>query len=70
MRADAVAPGVALTENVRAGTPPEVREVLSEKTARPRPGEPEDLASMVVLLLSAESSWITGQSWCPDVSPA
>ncbi|WP_353962282.1 SDR family oxidoreductase [Streptomyces mirabilis] len=27
----------------------------------PRLGEPEDLASMIVFLLSAESSWITGQ---------
>ncbi|MFE4996597.1 SDR family NAD(P)-dependent oxidoreductase [Streptomyces mirabilis] len=61
IRANAVAPGVVLTENVRAGTPPEVREALSEKTALPRLGEPEDLASMIVFLLSAESSWITGQ---------
>ncbi|MGW1802492.1 SDR family NAD(P)-dependent oxidoreductase [Streptomyces sp. NPDC001984] len=61
IRANAVAPGVVLTQNVRAGTPPEVREALLTKTALPRLGEPEDLASMIVFLLSAESGWITGQ---------
>ncbi|MFD7947715.1 SDR family NAD(P)-dependent oxidoreductase [Streptomyces sp. NPDC059744] len=61
IRVNAVAPGVVLTENVRAGTPPEVREALLEKTALPRLGEPEDIASMLVFLLSAESGWITGQ---------
>lgn len=61
IRANAVAPGVVLTENVRTGTPPEIREALLEKTALPRLGEPEDLASMIVFLLSAEASWITGQ---------
>ncbi|MER5915495.1 SDR family oxidoreductase [Streptomyces sp. NPDC001982] len=61
IRANAVAPGVVLTQNVRAGTPPEVREALLERTALPRLGEPEDLASMLAFLLSAESGWITGQ---------
>jgi NAD(P)-dependent dehydrogenase (short-subunit alcohol dehydrogenase family) len=61
IRCNAVAPGVVLTQNVRTGTPPEVREALLEKTALPRLGEPEDLASMLAFLLSAESSWITGQ---------
>ena len=32
-----------------------------EKTALPRLGEPENLASMLAFLLSAESGWITGQ---------
>ena len=61
IRCNAVAPGVVLTQNVRTGTPPEVREALLEKTALPRLGEPEDLASMLAFLLSAESGWITGQ---------
>jgi len=61
IRVNAVAPGVVLTETVRTGTPPEIREALLAKTALPRLGEPEDLASMIVFLLSAESSWITGQ---------
>ena len=61
IRCNAVAPGVVLTQNVRTGTPPEVREALLGKTALPRLGEPEDLASMLAFLLSAESSWITGQ---------
>jgi NAD(P)-dependent dehydrogenase (short-subunit alcohol dehydrogenase family) len=50
-----------LTETVRTGTPPEIQEALLAKTALPRLGEPEDLASMIAFLLSAESSWITGQ---------
>ncbi|MFE5029111.1 SDR family NAD(P)-dependent oxidoreductase [Streptomyces sp. NPDC056656] len=61
IRANAVAPGVVLTENVRTGTPPEILQTLLEKTALPRLGEPEDLANMIVFLLSGESSWITGQ---------
>ncbi|MFD3376729.1 MULTISPECIES: SDR family NAD(P)-dependent oxidoreductase [unclassified Streptomyces] len=61
IRVNAVAPGVVLTENVRTGTPPEIRQALLEKTALPRLGEPEDLANMIVFLLSGESSWITGQ---------
>ena len=61
IRCNAVAPGVVLTQIVRTGTPPEVREALLEKTALPRLGEPEDLASMLAFLLSAESGWITGQ---------
>ena len=61
IRCNAVAPGVVLTENLRTGTPPEVREALLEKTALRRLGEPEDLASMLAFLLSAESGWITGQ---------
>ncbi|MFE5110627.1 SDR family NAD(P)-dependent oxidoreductase [Streptomyces sp. NPDC056663] len=61
IRANAVAPGVVLTENGRTGTSPEIREALLEKTALPRLGEPEDLANMIVFLLSDEASWITGQ---------
>ena len=61
IRANAVAPGVVLTETLRVGTPPEITEALLAKTALPRLGEPEDLASMLAFLLSSESSWITGQ---------
>ncbi|MFC1438854.1 SDR family oxidoreductase [Streptacidiphilus sp. N1-10] len=61
IRVNAVAPGVVLTENVRTGTPPEIRQALLEKTALPRLGEPEDIANMIVFLLSAEAEWITGQ---------
>jgi NAD(P)-dependent dehydrogenase (short-subunit alcohol dehydrogenase family) len=59
--ANAVAPGFVLTENVRTGTPSEVREAFLARTAIPRLGEPEDLASMLAFLLSAESAWLTGQ---------
>lgn len=61
IRVNAVAPGVVFTENVRTGTPPEIRQALLEKTALPRLGEPEDIANMIVFLLSAEAEWITGQ---------
>ena len=61
IRCNAVAPGVVLTETLRAGTPPEISEALLEKTALPRLGEAGDLASMLAFLLSAESDWITGQ---------
>ncbi|WP_432423183.1 SDR family NAD(P)-dependent oxidoreductase [Streptomyces pseudovenezuelae] len=62
IRANAVAPGFVLTENVRTGTPSEVREAFLARTALPRLGEPEDLASMLAFLPSAEPAWLTGQT--------
>lgn len=67
IRCNNVAPGAVPTESASAaadatgasGWWQHVRENISHST---RDGRPEDLASMVALLMSDEGSWINGQS--------
>ena len=67
IRCNAVAPGLVLTEAVRSG--PHFAEL--EKRVLPglrlsRLGTAEDIAAMVVFLLSDDASWITGQVYGVD----
>jgi NAD(P)-dependent dehydrogenase (short-subunit alcohol dehydrogenase family) len=61
IRANAVAPGLVLTPTARAGLSTEFRTSALSGTRSPRLGEPDDIAAMVALLLSADGAWINGQ---------
>ncbi len=61
IRANAVAPGLVLTDAVRAGMSEEAKTQVLALGRSPRLGQPQDIAGMVALLLSDEGQWITGQ---------
>lgn len=61
IRANAVAPGVVLTESAVTVTTEEWRNMILPMVNSPRHGKPEDLAAMVTLLLSDDGEWINGQ---------
>lgn len=61
IRANAVAPGLVLTEKTRDTIPPEFKQSALDSTRSSRLGEPEDIAAMVVMLMSGDGSWINGQ---------
>lgn len=66
IRANAVSPGLVLTEQTEANLPEEYRELILAGTPAPRHGQPSDIGAMVAFLLSDLSEWITGQSICVD----
>lgn len=61
IRVNAVAPGLIDTEMI-ADVEPDVREKLVQATPAGRIGEPEDIARVVLFLLSDASNFITGQT--------
>jgi NAD(P)-dependent dehydrogenase (short-subunit alcohol dehydrogenase family) len=61
VRCNAIAYGVVLTENARAGLPASFLEAALAETWSPRLGEPEDIAAVATFLLSDESVWLNGQ---------
>jgi NAD(P)-dependent dehydrogenase (short-subunit alcohol dehydrogenase family) len=61
IRANAVAPGLVLTEKTRDSIPKEFVEYALNSGRSTRIGEPEDVAAMVTLLMSKEGEWINGQ---------
>jgi NAD(P)-dependent dehydrogenase (short-subunit alcohol dehydrogenase family) len=61
IRANAIAPGLVLTEGAKANIPPEVRAMMIEAGRSPRLGEPEDIAAMAVYLMSDDAFWINAQ---------
>ena len=61
IRANAVAPGVCLTEAVRDSLNSEFRDVVLAATRSARLGTPEDIGAMVAFLASDDGSWINGQ---------
>ncbi len=62
IRANAICPGVILTETVLRVMSDEVREDALKRVPSPRLGEPEDIANLVSFLLSDEADWINGQA--------
>lgn len=61
IRANAVAPGLVVTEGMRATLPEEFRQKALAGVRSQRLGEPEDIAAMVVMLMSDDGEWINGQ---------
>ena len=61
VRANAVAPGLVITEQLKSTFPEEFRQYALSVTASQRLGESEDLAAMVALLMSDDGAWVTGQ---------
>jgi 3-oxoacyl-[acyl-carrier protein] reductase len=62
---NAVAPGF-ITTDLTAGLSEEIKKVIHSKIALGKTGTPEDIASAVAFLASAEASYITGQVLCVD----
>jgi 3-oxoacyl-[acyl-carrier protein] reductase len=60
-----VAPGFIATD-MTAGLTDEIKEKFEEQIPLGKTGQPEDVASAVAFLASAEASYITGQVLCVD----
>ena len=61
VRANAIAPGLVLTDRVRESASEELKRKLLRGTPSPRLGEPADIAAMTAVLLSDAASWVNGQ---------
>jgi NAD(P)-dependent dehydrogenase (short-subunit alcohol dehydrogenase family) len=61
IRANAVSPGAIRTE-LGGGLNDEFEAMLAAQTALGRVGEPEDVARIIVMLLSEEGAWINAQT--------
>lgn len=61
IRANAVAPGLVLTETVQEALDPSFRDMALKGSRSPRLGRPEDIAAMVAFLMSSDAEWINGQ---------
>ncbi|GAA1571236.1 SDR family oxidoreductase [Actinomadura kijaniata] len=63
---NAVSPGPTDTDMLRAGAPPEAVAGVARMTALGRVGTPADIAAVVMLLLSPDAAWLTGQNLVAD----
>jgi NAD(P)-dependent dehydrogenase (short-subunit alcohol dehydrogenase family) len=61
IRANAIAPGVVITEATRTGIPDEMKQMILAMGRSPRLGRPDDIAAMVAMLFSDDGEWINGQ---------
>jgi NAD(P)-dependent dehydrogenase (short-subunit alcohol dehydrogenase family) len=61
VRANAIAPGLVLTENVYDTIGSDFRDAALRGTRSKRLGYPTDIAGMVAYLLSEDGAWINGQ---------
>ena len=62
---NAVAPGF-ITTDMTAGLSDEIKKTIHSKIPLGRTGAPEDIASAVAFLASAEANYVTGQVLCVD----
>jgi NAD(P)-dependent dehydrogenase (short-subunit alcohol dehydrogenase family) len=61
IRANAIAPGVVITEATATGIPDEMKQMVLAMSRSTRLGEPKDIAAMVAMLFSDDGEWINGQ---------
>lgn len=61
VRANAIAPGLVITEQLREHFPENLRQATLAITRSPRLGASEDIAAMVAMLMSDDGAWINGQ---------
>jgi NAD(P)-dependent dehydrogenase (short-subunit alcohol dehydrogenase family) len=61
VRVNTIVPGLIITDAVRAHLTESMLAGLGRAILAPRPGEPEDIANLVLFLASDESRYITGQ---------
>lgn len=61
VRANAVAPGLVMTDPVRRGLTEQEHQGVLAITRSARLGEPRDIAAAVAFLLSDDAEWINGQ---------
>ena len=61
IRANAVAPGLVVTEEMRPHLPEQFCADFLRQTRGTRLGKSEDIAAVVAMLMSADGEWITGQ---------
>jgi NAD(P)-dependent dehydrogenase (short-subunit alcohol dehydrogenase family) len=66
IRANAVAPGLVITEQLRANFPKDLEAAVLAITRSPRVGKSEDVAAMVAMLMSGDGAWINGQVFSVD----
>lgn len=66
IRINAIAPGPTDTEATRETVPESIVRDLVKGLALKRQGTPDDMANMLLFLLSDEASWITGQIFNVD----
>jgi NAD(P)-dependent dehydrogenase (short-subunit alcohol dehydrogenase family) len=66
IRANAIMPGFIITDENKAGIPPDWLDFALLQTRAKRLGTPEDIAAMVALLASADGDWINGQTIAVD----
>jgi NAD(P)-dependent dehydrogenase (short-subunit alcohol dehydrogenase family) len=60
IRCNAIAPGLIMTNTLKANMPPEVLERFKRHFLTPYLGEPEDIANAVAFLASDDARFITG----------
>jgi 3-oxoacyl-[acyl-carrier protein] reductase len=63
---NAIAPGLVFTEATLATVPDAAQEALVAQAAIPIKGQPEDLTSTLLYLVSDASRWVTGQTVIVD----
>jgi NAD(P)-dependent dehydrogenase (short-subunit alcohol dehydrogenase family) len=66
IRANAICPGVVLTETIKRVMREETVDYYRKRTPSTRLGEPRDIAAMACFLLADEAEWINGQAISVD----